>query len=92
MDKRFKMTRQEFIDKMFDYGTHVVHVYGEYKIKKTVHLTPRNSMFSYFSEKTSKGDEVDMFFEINGEESSIDDCVNIINIHKRDSKLKELGI
>lgn len=87
------MTRQEFIDYMWDYGCHVRFVYGDNHIQKRAHLTPSNSYFTNFELTNSKSGKVaSMSFYINGEMGTIDECVDIIKSYKRDEKLKEIGI
>lgn len=57
------MTKQEFIDYMINYGTHVRFQYGDDFIQKIVHLTPYDSYRNHFPYK-SKGKKSYMEFQI----------------------------
>ena len=86
------MTKQQFIDYMYDYGCHVLFKYGDSYIQKKTHLTPNNSFYPHFELVTSKGSVCSMSFEIDGKPASIEQCIVLVTAYSRDNKLKEIGI
>jgi hypothetical protein len=86
------MNRQQFIDYIWDYGTHVVFIYGDSKLKKRFHTMPHNSSFSNFELTNSKVEIGTMGFTINGEYATIDQCVELVKPYSRSDKLNILGV
>jgi hypothetical protein len=83
------MTKQEFIDYMIDYGTHVQFQYGDNFIQKKISLTPYNSSRNHFPHK-SKGRKSYMEFQLNGKDATIEECIDIINKYNRDKKIESI--
>ena len=86
------MNRQQFIDYMWDYGTHVVFLYGDKKLNKRFHVMPHNSNFSNFELTNSKGQIGTMGFTINGEDVTIDQCVELLKSYSRIDKLNIIDV
>jgi hypothetical protein len=85
------MTKQEFIDYMIDYGTHVRFQYGDDFIQKRIHLTPYNSDRNHFPYK-SKGKKSYMEFQINEKDATIEECLYLINKYNRNKKIESILI
>lgn len=83
------MTKQEFLEYIVDYGTHVQFKYGDDIIQKRVHLTPENSNFNHF-EFDINGRKYNMIFEINGKKATAEECADLITRYKRNQKLESM--
>lgn len=82
--------QQDFIDYMSVYGTHVVHLIGDNKISKDIHLDSFNSFSFTANCKTSIGKKYQMDFTINGKSASHTDCFNLIQSYNRENILNDL--
>lgn len=83
-------SEQDFIDYMSVFGTHVVHVIGDNKISKDIHLDSFNSFSFSPNCKTSMGEKYEMYFTINGKSASHKACLNLIQSYNRETILNDL--
>lgn len=88
-------TMQDLIDYFSPYGSHVVHVIGEHKIRLCTNLSAYNSSVGVNC-KTSKGEYRYILFKIDNKDVTFDECLDLIvkyNIaYKRENRMRELGI
>ena len=72
------MTEKEFLDYIWDYGCHMIHVFGNDKIEKSAHVTDGGGCHGL------------IMFEINGEEATAKQCAELITKYKRGKKLNKV--